>query len=104
MTYSNPLNDPPPCHLLSWGVTYKGEPREGQQSAVWVTVWIPGELGHWEQNHCWDSGQGCLTRLAAYLREHLGFVVRTSQGWSGGGGAAGHVQDLAIVHVPVGAR
>lgn len=95
------LNERPPRSLLSWGVFYDGEPFKGQH-CVHVTVWVPSELSQWEQEHCWDSSRCRLTRLAAYLQEHLGFEVCISGGWSSASVLPG--QELSAVGVPVRAR
>jgi len=101
MTTTRPAVIPEPAkQLLSWDVCYKGHPGKGQR-CVDIQVWVPTPLVRWEQEHCWDSGQCRLTRLAAYLQENLGFTNCASISW--GFRNAGD-DALTCVTVPVRTR
>lgn len=87
----SPLNERPLRGLLSWAVTYKGEPRKGAP-AVYVDVWIPKTVA------CEGIGD-----IADYLEARLGWAVHRNGGWSSGSLMAGG-DELTIVGVKVRAR
>jgi hypothetical protein len=75
----------PPRSLLSWGITYAGEPRKGQQW-VHVSVWLTEDDAQQKPVDC--------------IQQHLGFAVLQRGGWS----VITKGPGLALVILPVRAR